>query len=216
MLRIAVVFVAFLACAGALAQGGDGAAAAARAEALAGLTDARIPRRVEAIAWFAQNGVASDDVLVYPRLADDDRFVRVLAERALWALWSRSGDAAVDELMERGLGEVASHDYDAALATYSEVIRRKPGFAEGWNKRATVRFLREDHAGAVADCREVLARKPHHFGALSGQGLCHLGLGEHRAAAEMFRRALEVYPHLAAARRNLTVAMGQAVAGNGH
>ncbi len=206
MLRIAVVFVAFLACAGALAQGGDGAAAAARAEALAGLTDARIPRRVEAIAWFAQNGVASDDVLVYPRLADDDRFVRGLAERALWALWSRSGDAAVDELMERGLGEVASHDYDAALATYSEVIRRKPGFAEGWNKRATVHFLAGDFTRSLADCDQVMKRNPRHFGALSGYGQIYFQQQRYDKAIEYWRRALEVNPNLEGLESNIDIA----------
>ena len=34
-----------------------------------------------------------------------------------------------------------AQQFKAAIATFSEVIRRKPAFAEGWNKRATVLFL---------------------------------------------------------------------------
>jgi len=45
----------------------------------------------------------------------------------------------------------------------------------------------KDYSGAIADCRETLARNPNHFGALSGQGLCHLGLGQFREAADLFR-----------------------------
>jgi Flp pilus assembly protein TadD len=79
-----------------------------------------------------------------------------------------------------------------------------------------VRYLSEDFAGAIADCVETITRKPRHFGALSGQGLCHMALGQHREAAELFRRCLEVHPSLVAARRNLAVALGEAVRLNGH
>jgi Flp pilus assembly protein TadD len=68
----------------------------------------------------------------------------------------------------------------------------------------------------VEDCTETLARNPNHFGALSGQGLCHMALGQYRQAAALFRRALEVHPHLTAANHNLATALQEAVRGNGH
>jgi len=95
-------------------------------------------------------------------------------------------------------------------------LGRSPTFAEGWNKRATVRYIAENYEGAIADCEETLARNPHHFGALSGAGLCYMALGRHRDAAAMFRRALAVHPRLGGARQNLAVALGEAVRGNGH
>jgi hypothetical protein len=70
--------------------------------------------------------------------------------------------------------------------------------------------------GSIEDCEATLARNPHHFGALSGQGLCHMARGESRAAAALFRRALVVHPHLHAARQNLRVALAEAIQGNGH
>ena len=59
------------------------------------------------------------------------------------------------------------------------------------SKRATVRYLAENYEGAIADCEATLARKPHHFGALSGQGLCHVALGPApRGRRDLFRRTL--------------------------
>jgi tetratricopeptide (TPR) repeat protein len=107
-------------------------------------------------------------------------------------------------------------DFDEAERIFTRIVARAPDFAEGWNKRATVRYLAENYDGAIADCEATLARKPHHFGALSGQGLCHVALGQHREAAALFRRTLAVHPHLDAARRNLRLTLSEAVKGNGH
>ena len=83
-----------------------------------------------------------------------------------------------------------------ALATFNEVVRRKPTFAEGWNKRATIYFLLGENEKSLKDCEEVFKRNPNHFGALSGAGQIHLQLGNLRRALEFFRRAVEVNPNL--------------------
>ena len=149
-------------------------------------------------------------------LRGNDPAAAARAEAALWAAWSRSGRADVDALLRDGAEAMERRDFTGAEACFARMIALAPGFAEAWNKRATVRYLAGDYEGSIADCRQTLARKPHHFGALSGQGLCHLALGQHREAAAMFRRALEVHPHLTAARHNLAVALHEAVKGNGH
>ena len=55
-----------------------------------------------------------------------------------------------------------------------------------------------------------------HFGASSGQGLCHMSLGEYREAAICFRRALEIHPHLNAVQQNLALAQSQASGNDGY
>lgn len=149
-------------------------------------------------------------------LAGDDPSAAARAATALWEMWHASGNAEVDKQLRRGIDAMERGDLLAAEALFTDVIRRAPDYAEGWNKRATARYLSGNHAAAVADCEETLARKPHHFGALSGQGLCHMALGQHREAADLFRRTLTVYPHLEAARRNLAAALGELVRTNGH
>jgi tetratricopeptide (TPR) repeat protein len=137
------------------------------------------------------------------------------AEAALWAMWCRAGTPEVEALFGDGVAAMERRDLAAAEALFGRVIARAPDFAEGWNKRATVRYLQEDYEGAIADCEETLARKPQHFGALSGQGLCHIALGQFREAAALFRRALGVHPHLPAARHNLAAVLSEVVKVNG-
>jgi len=122
--------------------------------------------------------------------------VRGFAEQGLWLLWSRSGETEIDRLMAAGVEHMQSGRYREAVATFGEVIRRRPDFAEGWNKRATVHYLAGDYARSIADCDEVLKRNPHHFGAISGYGQIYLRMERYDKALEYWRRALEVNPNL--------------------
>jgi len=90
-----------------------------------------------------------------------------------------------------------------AIAIFDEVVRRRPVFAEGWNKRATARYLAGDYRRSLADCDEVLRRNPQHFGALSGSGLIHVELAEYERALDDFRRALAVNPNMQGVRENV-------------
>jgi tetratricopeptide (TPR) repeat protein len=167
-----------------------------RQEALRSLGSADAAARAAGVAWIARNGAEADAAPLYERLRDENPMVRSYAEQALWMLWSRSGDEALDRLLERGVDEMQSGRHVEAIATFSEVIRRKPAFAEGWNKRATALYLSGEYQRSLADCAEVIKRNPRHFGALSGAGLNHLELEEQRQALGWFRRALEVNPNM--------------------
>jgi tetratricopeptide (TPR) repeat protein len=135
-----------------------------------------------------------------------DTTTAATAEAMLWRTWCRSGNAAVDRIFRAAIDVMQQGKLDDAEMEFTRVIDMAPDFAEGWNKRATVRFMREDFTGSIADCQETLARNPNHFGASSGQGLCHMSLGQYREAAVCFRRALEIHPHLDAVRHNLALA----------
>jgi tetratricopeptide (TPR) repeat protein len=149
-------------------------------------------------------------------LRGDDPVLAAQAEATLWRIWCESGDPEIDHLLSEGVEAMQGQDLKKAIAVFTQIIERRPAFAEGWNKRATARYVAHDFSGAVEDCVETLARNPNHFGALSGQGLCHMALGQYRQAAALFRRALEVYPNLNAANHNLSAALQEAVKGNGH
>jgi tetratricopeptide (TPR) repeat protein len=136
-------------------------------------------------------------------LKGDDPTLAATAEAMLWRTWCRSGHSEADRIFRAGVEALQQGELEEAEAEFTRVIKITPDFAEGWNKRATVRFMRKDFAGSIADCRETLARNPNHFGASSGQGLCHMSLGEYREAAVCFRRALDIHPHLDAVRYNL-------------
>lgn len=139
-------------------------------------------------------------------LKGEDVELAATAEALLWSTWCRSGDPQTDQVFRAGVEAMQQRKLEESEELFSRVIELKPEFAEGWNKRATVRFLRENFTGSVADCQQTRARNPNHFGAASGQGLCHMSLGEFREAAMCFRRALDIHPHLDAVRHNLAVA----------
>jgi tetratricopeptide (TPR) repeat protein len=144
-------------------------------------------------------------------LRGDDPVRATQAEAALWGMWCRSGRADLDARLAEAIAAMEQRDFAGAERLLTALVEAAPAWAEAWNKRATVRYLAADYAGAIADCRETLARTPHHFGALAGQGLCHLALEQYGPAALMFRRALEVHPHLEAVRQNLRAALSEVV-----
>lgn len=167
-----------------------------RAEALQALASADAATRAEAVVWIANRGAMADARLLHERLRDESAFVRDYAERGLWLLWGRSGDPEIDRLMARGTEEQQAGRYADAIRTYTEVISRRPEFAEGWNRRATVYYLAGDFGRSIADCDEVLKRNPGHFGALAGLGQIHIQMQNPAEAIRWLKRALEVNPNM--------------------
>jgi tetratricopeptide (TPR) repeat protein len=167
-----------------------------RAAALKALEDADARFRLAGVVYFGRNGLAADGPLLVKRLSDESPVVRDLAGQAVWLAWSRSGDAAVDRLLESGVVEMGAKRYPRAIEIFTGVIQRRPEFAEGWNKRATAYYLAGEMRRSLADCDEVMKRNPQHFGALSGYGQIYARLEEYDKAIEYFRRALAVNPNL--------------------
>jgi tetratricopeptide (TPR) repeat protein len=129
-------------------------------KALENRTDA-VARR-QGLRTLAAAGTMADVPRIAQALRDPDRAVRILAEAALWEIWSRSGDKEIDRLFAAGVQELSEGRWDDAVTTFTKVIARKPEFAEGWNKRATVYYLMGEYQKSLADCDEVMKRNPFH------------------------------------------------------
>jgi tetratricopeptide (TPR) repeat protein len=170
--------------------------APSREQALADLGKPDVEARRLAAAWLGDTGRMEDVPALVKALRDPDVVVRALAENALWRVWSRSGDAEVDALFELGVEQMSLRQGPAAVAIFTRVIERKPEFAEGWNKRATVYYLMGEYDKSLHDCDEVMKRNPVHFGALSGYGQIYLQLGKPERALPYFERALAVNPNM--------------------
>ncbi len=161
-----------------------------------------IGERRKALLWLAEN---ADETAVLPILAalqqDADGGVRTLAETALWSIWTRSGDSDVDQLMKIGTFLMVNGEFQRAELVFSEIIGLKPDFAEGYNKRATLWYMKGEYQRSLDDIDLTLKRNPHHFGALSGAGLCLLKLERPVDALTFFERALAINPNLAGIKR---------------
>jgi tetratricopeptide (TPR) repeat protein len=176
--------------------GGSQAAELTRQQALKAAEQPQAATRLAGVERLAEIGQMADADRLLPRLNDADARVRESTGDALWRIWSRSGDPAVDALFARGVGQMQAAALADALATFDDIVARKPAFAEGWNKRATIYFLLGENEKSLRDCDEVFKRNPNHFGALSGAGQIHLKLGNLQLALEFFKRALRVNPNL--------------------
>ena len=124
-------------------------------------------------------------------------------EARIWAIWSVSGRADVDSLMRLGVVAIAESRYEQARAHLDRVTDLAPGFAEGWNKRATVHYLLGEFDAALSDIDRTLALEPRHFGALSGRALVLLSLGDERSALDTFERVLALSPASVITRRHV-------------
>jgi tetratricopeptide (TPR) repeat protein len=199
--RLVAALLALALAAGIVTTADAEAPRLTREQALAGIKSADPETRRRAAAWLGEVGLAADAPVLLAALTDEDEVVRVLAEHSVWQVWSRSGDAEVDDLLQLGIEHMNRGDGPAALETFTKVIERRPDFAEGWNKRATVYFLMGEHEKSLRDCDEVIKRNPAHFGALAGYGQIYLRLDQPERALEYFRRALRVNPNLGAVRQ---------------
>jgi len=129
------------------------------------------------------------------KAAPDADTAKAIEER-IWALWFVSGSDTADLLMSRVKAAFEAKELDLATELLDAIVELKPDYVEAWNRRATIYFMKKDYGRALADIRQVLAREPRHFGALSGLGLIMQELGDEKHALEVYRKALAVHPYL--------------------
>lgn len=115
--------------------------------------------------------------------------------------WLHSGSDTADLLMERAIAAMQAHEFDLALTLLGRIIELEPGWAEAWNKRATLRFEMDDLNGSMQDIQKVLSLEPRHFGALSGMGMILQREGLDKRALQAFRQLLEIYPTMESIRQ---------------
>jgi tetratricopeptide (TPR) repeat protein len=194
-MKITTAVLLVLLSAGSVAAGA--APIPTRERALAALADRNsVESRRLGAAVLGEMGEMRDVPRLLEALRDEDVDVIVLAEQSIWSIWSRSGDPDVDAAFRHGVEQMHRQDFAAAIATFSDIIQKRPDFAEGWNKRATIYYLVGEYEKSLADCEEVRRRNPVHFGVLSGFGLNYLELGQPELALDYFERALAVNPTL--------------------
>ena len=170
--------------------------APSREQALADLAKPDAEARRQAAIRLGEVGSMADAPALLRALRDPDDGVRALAERAVWQVWSRADDPEVDALFQKGLEQMNQGAVEGAIDTFTVIIKKKPDFAEGWNKRATIYFLVGEYEKSLADCAEVVKRNPDHFGVLSGYGQIYVQLDQPERALDYFQRALKVNPNL--------------------
>ncbi len=118
--------------------------------------------------------------------------------------WARSGSASVDLMMQWAQKGAEAKKYDVALDFLDQVVTLQPGYAEGWNRRATVHYAMKNYGKSMADIDRTLQLEPRHFGALSGLAQIMADTGRKEAALRAWQSVLDVYPMLRQAQEQVS------------
>ncbi len=114
----------------------------------------------------------------------------------MWQYWADAPDTHAQELLDEGMSRRASYDFDGAMIAFEALIDYCPDYAEGYNQRAFVHFLRQDFAAALPDLDRAIALSPRHVAAIAGKALTLVGLERKAEAALSLREALALNPWL--------------------
>ena len=109
--------------------------------------------------------------------------------------YSESGSDTADLLLRRARQAIGVENYSDALKILDATIALDPDWAEGWNARATARYLDDDYKGSMADIAQTLKREPKHLGALMGMGIILEAREKREEALKVYERVLEIAPH---------------------
>ena len=117
----------------------------------------------------------------------------------MWEVWLRAPDEPAQEVLDAGMSRRDAYDFAGAITEYDRLIAYCPDYAEGYNQRAYVHFLREDYAQALIDLDAALVLQPHHVAAQSGRALTLMNLGRLEEARAQLLIAVENNPWLSEA-----------------
>ena len=115
--------------------------------------------------------------------------------KEIWDIWNETNDIKIEEEFYRGMESMRTRDLEESIIYFSRVIKKKPNFAEGWNKRATVYFMIGEFDKSMFDINQTLKLEPRHFGALDGMGLIFMHLKQYGEAIKIYDLMLKIFPH---------------------
>ena len=112
----------------------------------------------------------------------------------IWDIWSIADNQETQIIFDEANQFMDVGELDNAIELFTKVIKQSPEFAEGWNKRATVYFLKGELNKSISDIEKTLNLEPRHFGALDGLAEIYLIQDDLLGAAVIYRRILEIIP----------------------
>ena len=131
----------------------------------------------------------------------DDISIALEIEMKIWSIWSKHPtQEKLTQSLSKGSELMAEGELESAYKIFSTIIDSAPNWAEGWNKRATVLYLMGRYYDSLNDIDEVLKLESRHFGALSGQGLVQIKLGNYEKAIKSYQAVQKIYPSIRAAK----------------
>jgi len=134
--------------------------------------------------------------LIEDARAAPDQASGLALSNQMWALWADAPDDQAQELLDTAMARREAFDFDGAMEAANALIAYCPDYAEGYNQRAFVNFLRNAYDAALPDLVKTLELNDQHVAALTGQAMTLMALERPGEAALVLRRALALNPWL--------------------
>jgi tetratricopeptide (TPR) repeat protein len=138
------------------------------------------------------------NLYAYLATAEDEKQAQPVTV-AIERLWLFTGSDTIGVLMDRAARAIQDKNVDLALRFLDAVTDLAPDYAEGWNRRAYVHYLRNDLERMAGDLRRCLALEPNHYRALEGLAQVMRDTGDKKAALKAYRRLLDIHPNASGA-----------------
>jgi tetratricopeptide (TPR) repeat protein len=153
------------------------------------------PALAETCAEVADSSDALAALIAQAQNAPDEAAGRAASDK-MWDIWAKAPDAHAQDMLDEAMARREMYDYAGAMKAADALVAYCPDYAEGYNQRAFVHFLRQDYAAALPDLARTLELNPQHVAALTGQALTLMALERPGEAALSLRAALDLNPWL--------------------
>ncbi|KAH6917453.1 cytoplasmic protein [Coprinopsis sp. MPI-PUGE-AT-0042] len=107
---------------------------------------------------------------------------------------SAADKAAADALKQKGNALMSSKKYDEAIAEYTKAIDLDGTNPVFFSNRAAAHASKGDHLSAIGDAEQAILIDPKFVKAYSRLGHAQYSIGDFDAAADAFKRGLELEP----------------------
>lgn len=114
----------------------------------------------------------------------------------MWQYWADAPDEPSQSMLDEGMNARGVFDFFQALERFDALVAYCPFYAEGYNQRAFVNYLRQDYEAALPDLDRAIELNPRHIAALAGRALTLIALGQELEGQKSLRSALALNPWL--------------------
>jgi tetratricopeptide (TPR) repeat protein len=141
------------------------------------------------------HAAALDGLYAEVQRAPNEMIARTFSSQ-MWELWLEAPDEPSQMMLDEALRAMRVADYLRAMDRLNTLVSYCPFYAEGYNQRAFVNYLRADYSAALPDLDQAIKLNPRHTGALTGKALTLIALGRDDEAQPILKQAVALNPWL--------------------
>jgi len=142
---------------------------------------------------FSQKNLNVENLLNKLQIAETSDEAKKIREQ-IWNKWIYAVPKNAQQNLNYALNEFNSGRLLSAEKAFTDLIKKYPNYAEGWNKRATIRYMLNDLEGSLNDIDSVLKLQPRHFGAIAGSGLIYIKKKNYEKALNFYKNLHKIDP----------------------